>query len=150
MNESRLFGSSVSSTVPSAKTIRPEISILSLFAHVPQLIPEALFITIPPTIALLIDAGSGPNFLPYPDRKSFTFEPMTPGCNLIVMPSSRVDICSQFFPATTRTESVTDCPERLVPAARKVTGTLYFEAAFRIAETSPSSLDRRITCGINL
>ena len=33
------------------------------------------------------------------------------------------DQASQFFPATIRTESLTDCPERLVPAARNVTGT---------------------------
>ena len=56
--------SPVSSTVPSAKTIRTLSSSLSLLAWVPQLIPEALFITIPPTIQLPIEAGSGPNFRP--------------------------------------------------------------------------------------
>ncbi len=56
--------SPVSSTVPSANTIRTLSSSLSLLAWVPQLIPEALFITIPPTMQLPMEAGSGPNFLP--------------------------------------------------------------------------------------
>ena len=56
--------SPVSSTDPSANTIRTLSSSLSLLAWVPQLIPEALFITIPPTIQLPIEAGSGPNLRP--------------------------------------------------------------------------------------
>ena len=56
--------SPVSSTVPSISTIRTLSSSLSLLACVPQLIPEALFITIPPTMQLPTEAGSGPNFRP--------------------------------------------------------------------------------------
>ena len=107
LNASLLDWSAVSRTVPSAKMIRPDTSILSLFAQVPQLIPEALFMTIPPTIALFIDAGSGPNFLPKRLRYSLTFAPTTPGWSLTVCPLSGVDIPSQFFPATTSTESLT-------------------------------------------
>ena len=150
LNASLLDWSAVSRIVPSAKTRRAEISSRSLFAHVPQLIPEALFIMMPPTIQLFMDAGSGPNFLPYLERKSFTFEPITPGCKLTVNPSSSVLILSQFFPATISTESLTDCPDRLVPAALKVTGTLLSEADLRILATC-SSEDERITIfGISL
>ena len=63
-NEARLTGSPVSSTVPSARTMRAESNILSLLACVPQFMPEALFITMPPTMALLTDAGSGANLRP--------------------------------------------------------------------------------------
>ena len=56
--------SPVSSTDPSANTIRTLSSSLSLLAWVPQLMPEALFITIPPTMQLPIEAGSGPNLRP--------------------------------------------------------------------------------------
>ena len=55
----RLASSPVSSSVPSASTSRAESSIRSLLAWVPQFIPEALFITMPPTMALRIEAGSG-------------------------------------------------------------------------------------------
>ena len=61
---SREASSSVSRTVPSAKTIRAPTISMSELAWVPQLIPEALFITIPPTMQLPMDAGSGPNLRP--------------------------------------------------------------------------------------
>ena len=44
--------------------IRTDSSILSLLACVPQFMPEALFITIPPTMALFMEAGSGANLRP--------------------------------------------------------------------------------------
>ena len=50
--------------VPSARTILAEISSLSLLAWVPQFMPEALFMTMPPTIADLTEAGSGANLRP--------------------------------------------------------------------------------------
>ena len=63
-NRSLLCASPVSRVVPSAMTILADTIILSLLACVPQFMPEALFITMPPTIALFIDAGSGANFMP--------------------------------------------------------------------------------------
>ena len=49
----------MSSSVPSASTMRAESSMRSLLACVPQFMPEALFITMPPTMALATEAGSG-------------------------------------------------------------------------------------------
>ena len=62
--DARLIGSPVSSIVPSARIIRADTMTLSLLAWVPQFMPEALFITIPPTMALFTLAGSGANFRP--------------------------------------------------------------------------------------
>ena len=63
-NALRLASSPVSSTVPSARIILTEFIILSLLAWVPQFIPDALFITMPPTMALFTEAGSGPSLRP--------------------------------------------------------------------------------------
>lgn len=62
--DARLTGQPVSNTVPSANTMRTDRSTLSLLACVPQFIPEALFMTMPPTIALFTEAGSGANLRP--------------------------------------------------------------------------------------
>ena len=51
--------SAVSSTVPSASTVRMERSTRSLLAWVPHFMPEALLATMPPTMADFFDAGSG-------------------------------------------------------------------------------------------
>ena len=64
MNSLRLVSSPVSSTVPSASIILAEFSILSLLACVPQFMPDALFITMPPTMALFTEAGSAPSLRP--------------------------------------------------------------------------------------
>lgn len=59
-------------------------------------------------------------------------------------------ILSQFFPATTSTESLTAWPERLVPAARNVIGTFNYDAAFNIDETSSSEADLMTIRGVIL
>ena len=64
LNAARLPASPVSSTVPSAMTMRIDFNTLSLLACVPQLMPEALLMTIPPTMAEFFEAGSGENTLP--------------------------------------------------------------------------------------
>ena len=69
----------MSRIVPSASIILAEIIVLSEFAWVPQLIPEALFITIPPTMHEPIDAGSGPNLRPKGLRIALTLAPTIPG-----------------------------------------------------------------------
>ena len=120
-NSSRLPTSSVSSTVPSARMIRAEMSMRSLLAWTPQFMPEALLTTIPPTIADPIDAGSGGNTRPWGRKISLTRAPTTPGCSVMTSSSDRVYF-SQCLPATRSTLSVHDCPERDVPAARNVTG----------------------------
>ena len=60
-NAPRDSASPVSSTVPSANTSLAERIVRSAFACVPQLMPEALLSVMPPTIALLTEAGSGRN-----------------------------------------------------------------------------------------
>ena len=43
--------------------------------------------------------------------------------------------------------TLTDCPERLVPAARNVRGTLHWAAASTMRTISPSFLARTTICG---
>ncbi|MPM32428.1 hypothetical protein SDC9_78990 [bioreactor metagenome] len=52
--------------------------VLYEFSEVPQHIPLALFAAIPPIIALSIEAGSGPIFLPYFDKYPFAWYPLMP------------------------------------------------------------------------
>ena len=106
--EARLTGSLVSNIVPSAKTMRAESMTLSLLACVPQFMPDALFMTIPPTIALLTDAGSGANLRPKGANMSFTLWPIIPGCNVICLWSLLMEYFSQFFPATIKIELLMD------------------------------------------
>ena len=143
----RLASSPVSSSVPSASTSRAESSIRSLLACVPQFMPEALFITMPPAIALRIEAGSGGKRYPKGFSTSLIRAPTTPGWSRTARPPSSTSQRSQCLPATTSTESLTACPERLVPAARKVRGTSS-RAAARMMRTISSSWAARTTiCG---
>ena len=134
----------VSRTVPSARIRRALTSILSELAWVPQLMPEALLATIPPTMQLPIEAGSGPKCRPKGARCWFTLAPTMPGCSVTVV-SSWYSHFSQCLPATTKMLSVMACPEREVPAARKVTGRPIPCAKARIRDTSFSSAARRTT-----
>ena len=52
----------------------------------------------------------------------FAAAPMTPGCSVIVRASAATSMPRQPSPSMTSTESLIAWPERLVPAARKVTG----------------------------
>ena len=146
-NASRLASSPVSSTVPSVSTMRILSSIRSLLACVPQFIPEALFMTMPPTIADFFDAGSGENILPYGARIWLTRSPTIPGSSVIVDASADTSYFSQFLPATISTESVMACPERLVPAARNVTASPALLASLSKRETSASLSERTTICG---
>ena len=56
-----------------------ESIVLYEFSEVPQHIPDALLAAIPPIIAALIEAGSGPIFLPYRASKAFARAPVIPG-----------------------------------------------------------------------
>ena len=47
-----------------------------------------------------------------------------------------------ILPATMRMESLMACPDKLVPAARKVTGNSWRLASFNSCETSSSSFER--------
>ena len=147
-NAARLTLSPVSSSVPSGRMIRAERRTLSLLAWVPQFMPEALFMTIPPTMALLTEAGSGANFRPKGANSSFTRCPIIPGCRVISLWSGDILYFSQCLPATMSMESLMACPDRLVPAARKVTGRLYKSASFSNREISSSPSERITICGM--
>ena len=60
----------------------------------------------------------------------------------------RYAVFSQFLPATMRMESLMAWPDKLVPAARKVTGSLWRLASFNSCETSSSSFERITIWGI--
>ena len=145
---SRLSSEPVSRMVPSVRMIRAETIMRSLLACTPQFMPDALLITIPPTIAEPIEAGSGGNTRPYGFKISLTLAPTIPGWSLIVSWFSPISYFSQCLPATMSTESVQLCPESEVPAARKVKGNLYFWHDFTIFEISSSPSLRMTTFGI--
>ena len=105
-NVVRLSGSPVFNRVPSASTIFAESNSLSLLACVPQFIPDALFMTIPPTIADFTDAGSGANLRPWGFNISLTRAPIIPGWSVMRSKSSEMEYFSQFFPATISIESL--------------------------------------------
>ena len=88
----------------------------------PQHMPEELLARTPPIMQALIDAGSGPIFAPWGARARFTAAAMTPGCTRTAAPPSRTSTARQCRDTSTRIPSVTAWPDRLVPAARKVTG----------------------------
>ncbi len=92
----------------------------------------------PPIIAASIDAGSGPILRPWGARRRLASAPMTPGCKVIVAASAPTLQPRQRSPSSIRTESVIACPDRLVPAARKVTGVPSRAQSERSAITSSS------------
>ena len=140
--------SAVSSTVPSASTMRIERSVRSLLAWVPHFMPEALLATMPPTMADFFEAGSGVNTRWYGLRIWLTRSPMMPGWSAMAFASgSRIRYFSQNLPATRRMESEMACPDRLVPAARKVTGSPSSAAVWSTLTTSFSSAARTTTRG---
>ncbi|MNN31786.1 hypothetical protein D3C81_1454870 [compost metagenome] len=106
--------------------------------------PLALLATIPPILQALIEAGSGPILRPNGASQALAWAPMTPGCRRICVPPSRMSRAFQLSPSTSNTESLTACPDRLVPAARKVIATCSAWAALSRVATS-SSLSTRIT-----
>ena len=84
--------------------------------------PLALLAAMPPIIAASIDAGSGPILRPSGASLRFATPPITPGCSVTVRASSAIATPRQPSPSITSTESLSAWPERLVPAARNVTG----------------------------
>jgi len=84
--------------------------------------PLALLERMPPTVAVLMEAGSGPNLVEYGRRARFTWAPMTPGWTLTRAPLSSTWMPRQCRATSTRMPSLIAWPDRLVPAARKVMG----------------------------
>jgi hypothetical protein len=92
----------------------------------------------PPIIAASIDAGSGPILRPKLASRRLAIAPITPGCSAIVSASVPMRHPRQLSPSSTSTESVIACPERLVPAARNVTGVPWPAHAASRRTTSSS------------
>ena len=84
--------------------------------------PLALLAAMPPIIAVSIEAGSGPILRPSGASARLAIAPITPGCSVIDCASSAIRSLRQPSPSSTSTESLRAWPDRLVPAARNVTG----------------------------
>jgi hypothetical protein len=111
--------------------------------------PLALLATMPPILQALIEAGSGPILRPNGASQALACAPITPGCRRICVPWPRISRPFQLSPSTISTESLIACPERLVPAARKVTGTRSRWASFSSVTTSSSDSTRITSFGIS-
>ena len=140
-------GSPVSTTVPEGRTRRIDRRVWYAFCATPQHMPLALFERIPPSVQVALEAGSGPIFTRYGFSVAFTAAPIIPGCAWKALPSSRTEIDRQCWATSTRIPSVTDCPERLVPAARNVRGTPRSWLRRNSACTSSSDFARTTTWG---
>src|SRR5680860_871892 len=79
---------------------------------------------------------------------ALAWAPITPGCRRIRAPLSRISRRFQPSPSTISNESLMAWPDRLVPAARKVTGTLCLPASCSSATTSCSAFTRTTSFGI--
>ena len=109
--------------------------------------PEALLATMPPTMQLPIEAGSGPNRRSYRASIRLTRAPTRPGWRVMLSSSGWKVHFSQFFPATSSTLSERAWPDRLVPAARKVTERPSAKHRRSTSATSSSDSLRTTSCG---
>ena len=90
----------------------------------PQRIPPELLASTPPTQAMSVLAGSGPSLRPWGQRTRLAWPRTVPGLTRALAPSSSTSTPVQCRRTSTRIPSLWDWPLRLVPPARKVTGTL--------------------------
>ncbi len=109
--------------------------------------PLALLAAMPPIIAASMLAGSGPILRPSGARRRFAAEPMTPGCRWMTAASADTRMPCQLSPNNTSTESLSACPDRLVPAARKVSGALNSAHKASKRCISDSSSTTTTSCG---
>ncbi len=137
-NRSASCSSAVSHTVPSGRMKRIDSTVWYALFSTPQHIPLELLDKIPPIMAEPMEEGSGPSFLPKGRRVAFTRPPIAPPCTLTLAPPSIGWMLRQWRPISTSQPSVTDCPDKLVPPARKVTGILSRWEAAKICWISVS------------
>ena len=79
-----------------AKIARKSTSVAYEFFAVPQHIPLELLAIIPPTLAVLIDAGSGPICRPIFASQPLASLPITPGCKQILSPCAETAYLRQL------------------------------------------------------
>ena len=110
--------------------------------------PELLLAAMPPILAALIEAGSGPILRPSGARRRLTSAPTMAGPTCTVLPPAPMWQVARPSPSSTSTPSVTAWPHRLVPAARKVTGRPWSRAMRVTSQTSASSFTTATTSGM--
>ena len=88
----------------------------------PQRIPPELLARTPPTVAMSVEAGSGPSLVPYGASTRLAWPSTVPGLTRARAPSSRTATPAKWRRTSTRMPSLWPWPLRLVPPARKVTG----------------------------
>ena len=96
-----------------------------------------------------IDAGSGPIFRPCGASRRLTSPPTMPGPTRTWLASSASSKVAKPSPISASTPSEMAWPDRLVPAARKVTGVRFCRAAVNTARASFSDSMTATTCGIS-
>ncbi len=111
--------------------------------------PDALLAAMPPILHALIEAGSGPILRPRGASRTLTSPPMMPGPRRTLPASGAISQVAKLSPISASTPSVIACPDRLVPAARKVTGRPCSRATASTARTSSSLSTTATTSGIS-
>ena len=109
--------------------------------------PLALLAAMPPIIAASIEAGSGPILRPCAARARLAAAPITPGCRVTVAASGDTCTLAQPSPSITSTESLSACPDKLVPAARKVKGVPWRAQQRSSSRSSASLSTTTMSCG---
>jgi hypothetical protein len=124
-----------------------ERSVWYAFASTPQHIPLALLERMPPIRQVWMEAGSGPILVPCGSSARLTWPPMTPACTRTARPCSSTSTAPNAREKSTSRPSLTACPERLVPAARKVIGRPSSAESAKSAITSPSDSGSTMALG---
>jgi len=108
--------------------------------------PAELLAIIPPRVARLDDATSGPNASPCAAAAAFRRSRTTPGPTRATRRSGSIAIASRAEQSTTSPRP-TAWPARLVPPARTVRGTPWAPQAAIAASRSSSTTARRVAAG---
>ena len=89
----------------------------------PQRMPPELLAITPPTVAMSVLAGSGPSLRPCGASTRLAWPSTVPGLTRASAPPSSTATPPKWRRTSTRMPSPWPCPLRLVPPARKTTGT---------------------------
>jgi hypothetical protein len=100
-----------------------------------------LFPIIPPRVARLAVATSGPNISPSGASSRFSWSSTTPGCTATRRPvTSTSPTWLRYFEQSSTTPGPIACPDRLVPAPRAVIGTFSSAAIWTVTARSSTVL----------
>ncbi len=118
------------------------------FSAVPQAMPLELFATTPPIVQAASLAGSGPRRWPCRASRALTWRTVAPGWARTRRPPSSTSMRPNPCRTSTSSPAPDDCPDRLVPPERNVTGVREAVAARRIAPTSAASAATTTASGV--